>query len=358
MSYHILHSSIDSTAWYNLNVEEDFVNKVIKTFLRGESELLIAGNEIAVGSKIRIYEKRKGEGIGAIIMDSITKLELVKSSDVPAYFERQFINTTDKFLYGRTWGDLKKDYFNVYINDDNQKPILIVLDAGEVLTLLEHWELGEAFWVDGRKVSLKNPKTIRIYDIDFQYLSKDPGNIKNVIRKWVGLVCRGKWSVAVLENFGKDVTSDWTIKPFRSLSKKSEEEMGTKFNWSTIHPEIVRVSKRRFVFPQYADAVEAAFKEINDLVKKEFLKLGNEELDGVKLMRTVFSPQNPKIKLTENISESEKNIQEGYMNIFAGAMMGIRNPKVHANVIINEKDAWEKIVLASHLMKIWDNRPK
>jgi len=46
------------------------------------------------------------------------------------------------------------------------------------------------------------------------------------------------------------------------------------------------------------------------------------------------------------------------MNIFAGAMIGIRNPKTHANITIDENDAWEKIVLASHLMKMWDNRMK
>ena len=38
--------------------------------------------------------------------------------------------------------------------------------------------------------------------------------------------------------------------------------------WENIHPQIVAVSKARFNNEHYADAVEAAFKEINTRVKK------------------------------------------------------------------------------------------
>lgn len=37
-------------------------------------------------------------------------------------------------------------------------------------------------------------------------------------------------------------------------------------------------------------------------------------------------------------------------------MAAIRNPKAHANLEIDQLESWEKIVLASHLMKIWDGR--
>jgi uncharacterized protein (TIGR02391 family) len=159
-----------------------------------------------------------------------------------------------------------------------------------------------------------------------------------------------------LEAFGKNVTHEFKVGAFGSLLKPSDGKLKIAFDWSDIHAEIVRVSKARFVPPHYADAVEAAFKEINDIVKSEYIKsVGNEE-DGATLMRKAFAHTKPIFKMTDMSSESARNIQEGYMNIFAGVMIGIRNPKAHANVVIDEKDAWEKIVIASHLMKMWDQR--
>ena len=47
----------------------------------------------------------------------------------------------------------------------------------------------------------------------------------------------------------------------------------------------------------YADAVEAAFKEVNTRVKGIYKNRTSIEKDGVKLMQSAFSPQNPIIKL-------------------------------------------------------------
>lgn len=46
-------------------------------------------------------------------------------------------------------------------------------------------------------------------------------------------------------------------------------------------------------------------------------------------MKKTFSPNNPLIKLNAGISASEQNEQLGYMEIFSGAMTGIRNPRAH-----------------------------
>lgn len=49
-------------------------------------------------------------------------------------------------------------------------------------------------------------------------------------------------------------------------------------------------------------------------------------------------------------TESGRNVQKGYMEMFAGAMIGIRNPKAHANQRITWKDAVRKLHFASLLM--------
>ena len=42
--------------------------------------------------------------------------------------------------------------------------------------------------------------------------------------------------------------------------------------------------------------------------------------------------------------------QLGYMEIFAGTMTGIRNPKAHSNIVIDEERGTHLLYLASLLM--------
>jgi uncharacterized protein (TIGR02391 family) len=130
------------------------------------------------------------------------------------------------------------------------------------------------------------------------------------------------------------------------------------YDWNSIHPIILKVAKKRFENGHYSDSVEASFKEINDNIKKHYKKLTNIEMDGMTLMRKVFSSSqnnnfNPVFPLADNSTESGKNIQLGYMEIFAGSMQGIRNPKAHENININPDEAWELVILASHLIKMY-----
>ncbi|MBD5161642.1 MAG: TIGR02391 family protein [Oscillibacter sp.] len=120
--------------------------------------------------------------------------------------------------------------------------------------------------------------------------------------------------------------------------------------WSYIHPLIYQVSEERFHGGFYADAVESALKEVNSRVKKLYRKYRNEEKDGQDLMRKAFTPSNPFLIFEGIDTESGRNVQEGYMQIFAGAMQGIRNPKAHENLSISREDAIKRLVLASLLM--------
>ncbi len=120
--------------------------------------------------------------------------------------------------------------------------------------------------------------------------------------------------------------------------------------WAFIHPQILQVSKQRFIDGYYADAVESAFKEINTRVKRLYQMQTGEEKDGSDLMRNAFSPKNPILKFESLDSQSGKSIQQGYMDIFAGAMTGIRNPKAHENVTISDLQAVQILMFASLLM--------
>jgi len=120
--------------------------------------------------------------------------------------------------------------------------------------------------------------------------------------------------------------------------------------WSIIHPIIVKIAQSRFKSGHYSDSVEAALKEVNTRVKKIVKERIGEELDGAPLMQRALSLDNSVLDLADLSTESGKNIQKGYLQIFSGVMTGIRNPKAHENIVIDRKRAIHLLFLASLLM--------
>lgn len=126
--------------------------------------------------------------------------------------------------------------------------------------------------------------------------------------------------------------------------------------WDLLHPRIVQLARSRFESGHLADAVESAFKEVNAVVKDLVKRKTGQEFDGSDLMNRAFSVTSPIVTLDDLSTESGKNIQKGFMQIFSGAMTGVRNPKTHENVTIDEKRAVHFLFLASLLMSKFDDR--
>jgi uncharacterized protein (TIGR02391 family) len=126
--------------------------------------------------------------------------------------------------------------------------------------------------------------------------------------------------------------------------------------WSMLHPKVVDVAKSRFDSGHYADAAEAAFKEINDVVRTLVKAQTGKENDGAPLMQCAFSVHNPVLRLADLGDETGRNIQQGYMQIFSGAMTGIRNPKTHSNITIDSTRCIHFLFLASLLLFKLDER--
>lgn len=133
-------------------------------------------------------------------------------------------------------------------------------------------------------------------------------------------------------------------------------EVSVEDFWSRLHPSVVQIAKPRFDAGLYADAVEAAFKDLNVTIKAFMKSATNQECDGADLMLRVFSPNAPVARLADLSTDDGQNMQKGYMQIFAGAMTGIRNPKAHSNVIIDAKRAIHHLHLASLLRFVFDER--
>lgn len=121
------------------------------------------------------------------------------------------------------------------------------------------------------------------------------------------------------------------------------------YELSSLHPRIREVSEQLFIDGHYSSAIFEAYKTVNIVVKE---KSGRKDLDGQRLMSTVFSPKNPILRLNDLQEQSDQDEQEGFMLLFMGAMTGIRNPKGHD--VVNQKDpirAIEYLSLASLLVR-------
>lgn len=194
-----------------------------------------------------------------------------------------------------------------------------------------------------------------------------PGGLKiDVRREFVEMYRQMSWDVAQeLENAGY-IKRDRSQREegFYKLTEKGEKQwqehkgLGPDATdrtyisdfWDIIHEDIIKVSRSKFEDGHYADSVESAFKETNARVKKIVIGKTGKELDGASLMTTAFSVNKPIISLDDLSSKSGQDIQQGYMQIFAGAMTGIRNPKAHDNITISKERAIHFIFLASLLM--------
>ena len=115
-------------------------------------------------------------------------------------------------------------------------------------------------------------------------------------------------------------------------------------------------SRDLFADGHYARAVEEAFKCLNNEVKD---KAGLTSQDGASMMRSAFSPKKPALRLNPLATQSERDEQQGYMDMFAGVMSGIRNPRAHDHQLHDDPDvALEMIVFANHLMRKLDGAVK
>lgn len=159
-------------------------------------------------------------------------------------------------------------------------------------------------------------------------------------------------SIYFYSTIGVDFSEKVKKSPIEYLyvsSKTETSKLYTEF-WTLINPKIEKVARKKFETGFYADAIESSLKEINSTVKKIVKTKTGEELDGAKLMQKALSVQNPVIKLDDLTTESGRNVQSGFIQIFGGVMTGIRNPKAHENLETDIDEAVRLLCFCGELM--------
>ena len=138
----------------------------------------------------------------------------------------------------------------------------------------------------------------------------------------------------------------------RMAPPEAVPESGNRYDVLVTDSQIREASGTLFRDSHFTRAVEEAFKCLNNAVKD---KSGLTDRDGAALMRTAFSANAPVLKFRDSKSNSARDEQQGYMDIFAGSMTGIRNPRAHEHELTDEPEiALELLVLANHLMRKLD----
>lgn len=93
-----------------------------------------------------------------------------------------------------------------------------------------------------------------------------------------------------------------------------------------LHPVIAAASHELVANGHLWEGVFAAGKALVMHVK---VRSGRQDIDGVALMRTVFSKKDPVLKFNALETITDLDEQEGMMHLFEGAVMAIRNPGGH-----------------------------
>lgn len=136
-----------------------------------------------------------------------------------------------------------------------------------------------------------------------------------------------------------------------ALPAPNSEEAGIVgiFSKAITESEIESVSRDLFASGYYSLAVQESFKAVEKFVQQKSKTSG---MSGTALMNNVFSSTSPKLYWSDRATTSEKDEQLGYMQLYAGAMLGIRNPVTHEFDWIDDPIvSLELIFFAQHLLR-------
>lgn len=149
-------------------------------------------------------------------------------------------------------------------------------------------------------------------------------------------------------------------RPFSRIQSRQKQKGTSAINTSQLHSVVGKASLRQLNSGHYKEAIQNAFVEVIEQVKKKTNYPKNRsgrELDGDDLMNRVFGcdgNSKPIIAFNSLRRSLDKAEQRGIMYLFKG-IVGIRDKKAHLNFTQNDpQKTLEYLSLASLLMRLLD----
>ena len=145
--------------------------------------------------------------------------------------------------------------------------------------------------------------------------------------------------MALAEIFYSAVSDALNLTPV--APKKSANHLNIAF-----HPTVQLVTEGLFKSGYYRHAILEACLQLNTTMQQQ---TGRPDLDGVKLMQAL-SKDPPLLRLSNNADE-----QLGFMWLFSGVMMALRNPNAHRiSQHPSREETIEWLVCISALFRVLD----
>jgi uncharacterized protein (TIGR02391 family) len=152
-------------------------------------------------------------------------------------------------------------------------------------------------------------------------------------------------------HIAKLLDEDLQVQGFSNQKSRAVSESISVYDAMITNKPLRKNTQKLFNDGHHTEAVEKAYKLIDNTVKNH-ADLKKEKITGAPLMNRVFSEHNPLLRLNEGITTSECDEQKGYMQVFAGCMTGIRNPRAHeADWVDTEARALQLLIFANHLLE-------
>ena len=156
-------------------------------------------------------------------------------------------------------------------------------------------------------------------------------------------------SIKSVLNEIRNILISWLMdKNKQILNDPNNANLITPMALSSLHPVVQRTAGDLFQNGHYRQAILDTYIALVEAVK---VKSGKNGLDNSPLMQNVFAPKNPVISVSDDPDE-----QLGFMWLFSGAVMGIRNPKAHRLIDQNDPQRTiEWLSFASVLLRVLDD---
>jgi len=159
----------------------------------------------------------------------------------------------------------------------------------------------------------------------------------------------------ILAFHGSEIRDNGVFYNVKRVSTLSEaERKASKLKESLVnrnlHKDLLLFCRSELIQENYFHAVLEATKSIAAKIRERTDLIS----DGASLIDGALAGENPRLKINNFITETEKSEQKGFINLAKGLFGTFRNPTAHAPKIewnLSEEDALDLFSLASYVLR-------
>ena len=289
-----------------------------------------------------VLQKATEINISEVLPKALTLAKLLDDSDFEKWILLEasgYYNTNSALTNGVFVPDYRKVPGQYY--DKMNNPLII--DDPDLFQVVNNYPLRdsvaelEAIEKKDKILSFRNPTVMQMLkeklgvEVDtFRFSTSSTKGVLNEIRNYI---------------------ISWILEKQKEVTKNANNmniNIDSPIELSNLHPIVQKTAGELYQNGHYRQAILDTYIALVEAIK---VKSGKHDLDNTPLMQNVFSAKNPVITVSNDPDE-----QLGFMWLFSGAVMGIRNPKAHRLIDQNDPQRTiEWLSFASVLLRVLDD---